>query len=89
MAAVRKVLKRLSCCVAPLPAAAGQLALQISDPHDAKWTMLQVLRSKLCPEPMLPQRQACAPVGRAQAAGAAGLPKLHDAPVDAAAGAKP
>ena len=53
MAAVRKVLKRLSCCVAPLPAASGQLALQISDPHDAKWTMLQVLRCKLCAKPRL------------------------------------
>ena len=69
MAAVRKILKRMAACVAPLPAAPGQLALQISDPHDAKWTLLQVLPTN--PEPCCRRLQGRAPGGRARAAGAA------------------
>ncbi len=41
MAAIRKVLHRMADSVAPVAPAPGQLALQISDPHDARWSMLQ------------------------------------------------
>jgi hypothetical protein len=41
MAAIRKVLHRMADSVAPVAPAPGQLALQISDPHNARWSMLQ------------------------------------------------
>jgi hypothetical protein len=50
MAAVRKVLKRMAAAVAPVAPAPGQLALQISDPHDAQWTLLQVRMYKRLPK---------------------------------------